>query len=87
MTQENRPLSISCEADYFWICHLVENKRGADSEIVLPIVDQLQLNLERIDFYTRKFENGLNPVELAFSMYDERVIRCEYYQNAFAHFL
>jgi len=87
MTQENRPLSISCEADYFWICHLVESQRGADYEIALPIVERQQLNADRIDFYKRMFENEQNPVALAFSMYDKRVIRGEYYQNAFAHFL
>jgi hypothetical protein len=87
MTQENRPLSISCEADYFWICRLVEKKQAADYEIILPIIEKSQLDTHRIDFYKREFQHALSPIALAFSMYDERVIRGEYYQNAFAHFL
>jgi hypothetical protein len=86
-TQENHPSSISCEADYFWISNLVEARRGTDYDLILPIVERSQLNTDRIAFYKREFENGINPIALAFSMYDERVIRGEYYQNTFAHFL
>lgn len=86
-TQENRPSSISCKADYFWICHLTETKHGADYEIILPIVDRLQLNTDKIAFYKRELENRLRPIALTFSMYDERTVRGAYYQNTFAHFL
>jgi hypothetical protein len=87
VTQENRPSSISCEADYFWICRLTETRNSADYEIILPIVDHSQLSKDRIAFYKKGFENEQNPVALAFSMYDERAVRGEYGQNAFAHFL
>jgi hypothetical protein len=88
MSQENRPLVISCEADYFWISQFTQTPKSAEYEIILPIVERLQLDPGRIDFYKRKFETGLNkPMALAFSMHDERVIRGEYDQSAFVHFL
>lgn len=86
-TRKNRPSSISCEADYFWVCQLAETEREARYEIILPIVDRSQFNVDRIAFYKEEFEKHNNPTGLAFSMYDERAVRGEYYQNAFAHFL
>lgn len=86
-TQENRPDAISCEADYFWLCHLAETQRRADYEMILPIVERSQLNSDRINFYKNMFENKQNPTALGFSMHDERIVRGEYGQNAFVHFL
>lgn len=63
------------------------HEQGVDYEIILPIVAHSHLNADRIDFYKREFENGLKPTALAFSIYDGRVIRGEYQQNTYAHFL
>jgi hypothetical protein len=87
ITQENRPNSISCEADYFWLCRLTETKNSADYEMILPIVERLQLNADRISFYKNMFKNKQNPTALAFSTHDERVVRGEYDQSALVHFL
>ena len=87
ITQENRPDAISCDADYFWLCRLTEMQHSADYEMILPIVERSQLNTDRIAFYKNMFENKQKPVALAFSMFDERAVRGEYGQNAFAHFL
>lgn len=87
MTQGNRPNTISCNADYFWLCRLTEMEHSADYEMILPIVERSQLNINRIAFYKSMFDNNQNPVALAFSMYDERAVRGEYGQNALVHFL
>ena len=87
LTRKTRPSSIGCEADYFWVCRLTETAREAEYEIILPIVDRSQFNIERVAFYKNEFEKHSNPIVLAFSIYDERAVRGEYRQSAFAHFL
>ena len=87
LTHQDQPWQISCEADYFWLCHFEKNEHGADYEMILPIVARSELDPDRVAFYKAEFEGGRDPTALAFSMHDGRVVMGQYYQNALAHFL
>jgi hypothetical protein len=87
MTRENRDRTVSCEADYYWLCQMREKEKGNEYEMILPLASQASLDQERISFYKNKLADGQVPTALALSFVDGRIIRGEYHQTALAHFL
>jgi len=87
ITEKNLPTQIGCQSDYFWLCRFAKRGKGAEYEIILPIVAPLELNPKRIEFYKAIFERGLEPTALAFTIHDNRAVNNEIPQIALVHFL
>jgi hypothetical protein len=72
---------------YLW-WHLHESdERDRAFELVLPAVDESQLNAERIAHYRGLLEHGHRPTALALSMLEERFPGGRSHDRALVHFL
>jgi hypothetical protein len=87
MIGQEPPVSLSCQADYYWLGHFDETHKGSDYELLLPIVPRSNLSEIRVRDYRAMFKTGQEPVALAFSMRDDRAVAGQFYQTTLAHFL
>jgi hypothetical protein len=78
---------IGCDADYYWMRSISQDKKEQKNEILLPMVAETQLNLKRLDEYSQSVFQGSRPTALALSIVDFRAVRGEYGEWNLAHFL
>jgi hypothetical protein len=81
------PVYTGCQADYYWSGQYTEAPNHGEYEIILPIVPRSDINGNRVAYYKALYKDGREPTALAFSMYDYRVVRGEYYTDILSHFL